>query len=96
GEKMHSVHEYFYWEFPEYGGQIAIRMGKWKGLARDIKQRDEVRFELYDLMADPMEKINMAGDYPEIIEKFHQIVKKEHLQPEIELFRIQQLGDSIP
>ncbi len=96
GEKKGSDHEYIYWEFPEYGGQIAIRMGKWKGWAREINERNEVRFELYDLESDPLEEHDLAGTYPEIIGKFRQIVKNEHEQPAIERFRMIPLGDSIP
>ncbi len=29
--KEQKKHEYLYWEFPETGGQQAVRMGKWKG-----------------------------------------------------------------
>jgi arylsulfatase len=96
GEKEDSDHQYIYWEFPEYGGQIAIRMGKWKGWAREIKERNAVRFELYDLESDPLEEHDLADTHPEIIGKFRQIVKKAHEQPAIESFRMIALGDSIP
>lgn len=96
GEEEQTGHEYLYWEFPEYGGQIAIRMGKWKGLAREIMERNEVRFELYDLEADPLEEHDLAVEYPEIIEKFFQIIEIEHEEPVLGSFRIPQLGDSIP
>jgi arylsulfatase len=32
GKPQKKTHEFLYWEFPAYGGQQAIRMGKWKGL----------------------------------------------------------------
>lgn len=86
---------YYYWEFPEYGGQVAIRMGNWKGIAREIKERNEIRFELYDLETDTLEHRDLAPLHPEIIEAFHRIVRAEHVQPEIEKFRMIPLGDSL-
>ena len=29
-------HDFLYWEFTEYGGQQAVRMGKWKSIRRNI------------------------------------------------------------
>ena len=29
-------HEFLYWEFPSYKGQQAVRLGKWKGIRKDI------------------------------------------------------------
>jgi arylsulfatase len=94
GAGQRSRNEYYYWEFPEYGGQVAIRMDQWKGIARDIKERNEVRFELYDLEKDPLEEDDLASEYPEIIEKFHQILQIEHTEATIERFRIPQLDVS--
>ncbi len=31
-----TAHEHLYWEFPSYGGQQAVRMGKWKGIRKNI------------------------------------------------------------
>ena len=94
GEEQEKVKDYYYWEYPEYGGQVAIRMGKWKGIARDIKKRDDIKFELYNLEDDLLEENDLAAQYPEIIKKFHGIIEKEHVQPEILRFRMSQLGDS--
>ncbi len=95
GKEQQDKHEYLYWEFPESGGQIAIRMGNWKGIARDIKARKEVRFELYNLENDIKEENDLANDYPEIIKMFHEITLTEHTQPQIMKFRMAELGDSI-
>jgi arylsulfatase len=94
GAAQRSRNDYYYWEFPEYGGQVAIRMGHWKGIARDIKERNEVRFELYDLEKDPLEEQDLAPRYPVIIERFHQIIRAEHTEASIERFRMPQLGGS--
>jgi len=73
-------HEYVYWEYPEKGGQVAIRMGKWKGVKIDIRRKtyEKSPWMLFDLEKDTNEVNNLANDYPELIQKFNEIVKKEH------------------
>ena len=85
---------FYYWEYPEYGGQIAIRMGRWKGIIRDIK-KNNMTFELYDLEIDISEDNDVAIEHPEIIERMNQIIKEQHTQSELVRFRMEQLGDSI-
>jgi len=58
--KKQRGHEYLYWEFPESGGQKAVRMGKWKGLIQDIRKEGEANMMLFDLEADPMEQYNVG------------------------------------
>ncbi|GAA4462973.1 hypothetical protein GCM10023189_40360 [Nibrella saemangeumensis] len=71
-------HEYLYWEYPEKGGQVAIRMGNWKGVKVNMKTNKAARWELYDLEKDKSETTNLASKYPAIIAKFDNIVWKEH------------------
>jgi arylsulfatase A-like enzyme len=76
--KRQKKHEYIYWEYPEKGGQLAIRMGKWKGVKVEMKKNKSARWELYDLTADESETTDLATQYPAIVARFDQIVKKEH------------------
>ncbi|HEV7347329.1 arylsulfatase [Telluribacter sp.] len=71
-------HEYLYFEYPEKGGQLAIRFGKWKGVKVNMKKDKDARWELYDLEKDISETTDQAAFHPEIVLKFNQIVKKEH------------------
>lgn len=87
-------HDYMYWEFPEYDGQVAIRKGKWKFVWQKIK-KGNTEVELYNLDEDLLEEHNIANDHPELIENFYQIIKKEHTTPEIDKFKIQALEDII-
>ncbi len=80
-------HEYLYWEYPEYGGQAAIRMGNWKVIWKDIKKGNK-EIEVYNLTEDIAERTNLADQHPELVEKFISIIKKEHKTPEVERFRI--------
>ena len=83
-------HDYLYWEFPEYSGQVAVRMGKWKMVWKDIK-KGNTKVELYDLEADIAEQHDIAEAHPEIIEQLYTIIKKEHSTPEIDKFKIEAL-----
>lgn len=86
-------HEFLYWEFPAYNGQQAIRLGNWKGLRTDIFDGN-MEVELFDLENDPGEQQNVAEEHPEIIERMEKIMIEQHSNPEIERFKIKQLGDN--
>jgi len=77
--KKQTPHKYLYWEFPEYGGQQAVRIGKWKAL-RENMHKGNTTWELYNLDTDPAETTNVATANPSIIAKVEKIVKKEHVK----------------
>ncbi|MCF7567637.1 arylsulfatase [Sabulilitoribacter arenilitoris] len=87
-----KIHDYLYWEYPEYNGQVAIRMGKWKILWKNIKKGNK-EIELYNLEEDLAETRNIASQHPEIVEKLFEIIKKEHSTPEVERFKIDALEE---
>ena len=78
-------HEYLYFEFPEYGGQQAVRMGKWKAVRLDI-MKGVLKTQLFDLSNDVKEQNDVAAQYPEIVKKLEAIMDKEHHTPEISHF----------
>ncbi|WP_228853395.1 arylsulfatase [Aegicerativicinus sediminis] len=88
-------HEFLYWEFPEYGGQVAIRMGDWKVIRQHLKDDQEPTLELYNLTQDPAEENNMAENHPEIIEEAERIFKAQHENAVIERFRIPLIEDGL-
>ncbi len=51
-----------YWE---HSGNRAIRIGKWKLVAKGLHGQDDVEWELYDVEADRSELHNLAGEQPE-------------------------------
>ena len=88
----HANHEFLYWEFPSYKGQQAVRMGKWKGLRMNIFDGN-MDIELFDLDNDPREQNNVAAQYPEIVKQIEKIMTEQHATPEIDRFKIKELGD---
>jgi arylsulfatase len=88
-----SGHEFLYWEFPESGGQQAVRMGNWKGIRKNIHDGN-LKIELYDLSSDIGETKNIASKNPEIIETIETIMLKQHQPSEIDRFKFEVLGDN--
>ncbi len=81
--KGQKKHEYLYFEYPENGGQLAIRMGDWKGVKLDVRHHPEKPWMLFNLKSDRSETKDVAAQYPGLIEKFEAIVQKEHRQAHI-------------
>ena len=71
-------HEYLYFEYPERGGQVAVRMGNWKGVKRDLRTNRQAAWEIYDLSQDISESRNLAAQHPELAARFEAIVQHEH------------------
>ena len=86
-------HPYLYWEFPEYGGQQAVRLGDWKGIRRDMQQ-GSLRIELYNLATDPREQSDVADQHPEVVAQIEAIMEAEHEPPTNPRFEIQALAAS--
>ncbi|MCC9605362.1 arylsulfatase [Blastopirellula sp. JC732] len=87
GTGEQKVHDYLYWEFPAYGGQQSIRMGKWKGIRQNMmvkKNPDPLKIELYDLEADPGETTDLAAKHPDLVEKLAKLMAEAHTPSEQE------------
>lgn len=71
-----KAHEYLYWEFPAYGGQQAVRMGRWKAVRQNMARKnnpDPLQIELYDLEADLGETTDVAETHPDVVARMRQI-----------------------
>jgi arylsulfatase A-like enzyme len=86
-----SPHEFLYWEFPSYGGQQAVRLGKWKGVRRNMFDGN-MTVELYDLESD-LEEEDVSAEHPEVVARIEAIMEREHTPSEIERFRFEVLGE---
>lgn len=83
GEKNQQQHDYIYFEYPEKRGQIALRMGDWKGVKTEMKIHPNTPWELYNLKEDPQEQNNLATQFPEIIAQIDSLQRIAHRHPHI-------------
>jgi arylsulfatase len=74
--KDQEEHDYLYWEFPAYGGQQALRKGKWKAVRQGLKQNPTAPVELYDLGKDQGEENDVSRQYPEILNEMRQLMQE--------------------
>ena len=72
-------HEYLYWELHEAGGKQAVRLGKWKGIKLNVTANENSAIELYDIVADPGELNNVAGQNPAIVKQIDGIIRQSHI-----------------
>ncbi|HEY9258404.1 arylsulfatase [Chitinophaga sp.] len=70
--------KYIYFEYPEKGGAVAIRMGQWKAIKNGLKKNPDAAWELYDLSKDKSEEHDVAAAHRDLLPGFDAIVKKEH------------------
>ena len=85
--EQQKKHEFLYWEFPESGGQRAVRMGEWKAFVGDIKKGNR-NIELYNLTKDPREQQDVSSEHPDLVEKALNIFRSQHTEPVVEGFRM--------
>ncbi len=85
-----SEREFLYREFPAYGGQQCLRMGKWKLISRNMlstggkakaknKAPSAPTTELFDLDADPQEQHDISADHPDVIARMKSIMAAQHV-----------------
>ncbi len=67
------------WVYPEYGGQMAIRLGDMKAVQRNLKNKPShpSAWEVYDLAADPGEQTNLASKRQDVIEQAVEVLSRE-------------------
>jgi hypothetical protein len=65
------------WVFPEYGGQVAIRLGNFKVVRQGLATKSPGAWQVYDLSTDPGEKHNLAPNRGDLISQAEQILRRE-------------------
>lgn len=63
-----SEREYLYREFPGYGGQQSLRIGRWKAIRQNL-EKGQVKTELYDMVADASEVQDLAAQNPAVAQE---------------------------
>jgi arylsulfatase A-like enzyme len=76
--KRQKEHKYLYFEYPEKGGQIAVRMGDWKAVKFNLKENPTAKWELYNLKNDRNETTDLASQHEDILRQMDKIVKTSH------------------
>lgn len=85
--------EYLFWDFAGYNGQLAVRMGKWKGIKQNVAKNADAPLELYDLEADIGETGNVAAEHPTVAAKIERIMLEARHRPSIERFQFGRYPD---
>lgn len=66
------------WVYPEYGGQVALRIGDYKVLRRNLnRKKNPGPWEVYHLTEDREETKNLAATKPDLIRQAIEILRKE-------------------
>jgi arylsulfatase A len=78
GQPGQKPHEFLYWEYHSGGRAQAVRFGNWKAIRNHVTKARDATPELYDLATDPSEKINVAGQRPELAAKAAAYMKAAH------------------
>jgi len=77
GRRGRPKHRPMVWAFPEYGGQVAVRMDDFKAVRQRLKTSQPGPWELYDLKSDPNERTDLASRHPELIARAEQILRDQ-------------------
>jgi arylsulfatase len=92
--KQQTEHEYVYWEDSGNRGQIAVRIGNMKALAKSLRTSSTLEWELYDIVNDPEQRNEISAEHPEIIAKVNEIVASEHVTSPNKNWQYKVLGDN--
>lgn len=71
------------WVFPEYGGQVAVRIGDLKVVRQGLQTKTPGSWEVYDLRTDPTEAHDVAAQHGEVIERVKEVLRQELSENEI-------------
>jgi arylsulfatase A-like enzyme len=65
------------WVFPEYGGQVAVRLGQFKLVRQGLKTKTPGPWEVYDLAADHSESHDIASGHAGAIAQAEELLARE-------------------
>ena len=81
-------HGFLYWEFPAFKkerGFVAVRMGEWKGLIRNVADGGN-HIELYRINEDTLEEHDLSDEHPDIVSAMWEVIRREHTDAANPLF----------
>jgi arylsulfatase len=74
--------EFLYWEFPNGGGQQAVRLGRWKGLRAGLLKGPS-KVQLYDLAEDVGETKDVSAAHADVVARIEQIMSDNHRRSDL-------------
>jgi len=83
GKGEQRDHEYLYWEFPGYGGQQALRQGKWKAVCANMAKGNR-KLALFDLDKDFGEQNDLAANHPDVVKRLSKLMKSARTPSQVE------------
>jgi arylsulfatase A-like enzyme len=87
GQGEQQRHDYLYWEFHEEGGKQAILKDGWKLIELNVNRPERRREELYNLLQDPTERMDVSAQYPEKVRALRQLLRQAHTPSKIFPFK---------
>lgn len=93
--EMPYSHEHHVWYFPEYGGQVAVRMGPWKLIRDEIRNPQRSQLHLYHLERDSLEENNQLVVEGEIAVRADSIFRAVYQPPSLEPFQLPNLEEGV-
>jgi arylsulfatase A-like enzyme len=77
GEKPPATRKPMVWVFPEYGGQVAVRIGDFKVVRQGLKTKTPGAWEVYHLASDRSEAHDLSATQPEVIRQAEDVLRRE-------------------
>ena len=65
------------WVFPEYNGQVAVRLGEFKLVRQNLRTKNPGPWEVYDIEKDHAEANDLAASRPDLIRQAEEILRRE-------------------
>lgn len=65
------------WVFPEYGGQVCVRLGDLKVVRQKLQTKQPGAWEVYDLARDPEERQDVARERPEVVARAVALLREQ-------------------
>jgi len=65
------------WVFPEYGGQVAVRLGDFKLVRQRLNSPMPGPWEVYDVVRAPGESADLAAAHPALIAEAEDVLRRE-------------------
>lgn len=78
GEEQPRQHDFILYEFYGYGGQQAVRLGRWKGVRQNCYRKPDGPLMLFDLEADPKETTDISTAHSDIVARMEEILHAEY------------------